>query len=64
MASRPNGDDSEVYEVDDERVETIVAFIDNDAAAANPRVFGGSSIYNRQMKRYTDVEPHLYVQVS
>jgi len=63
MGSRRGDDD--VGEVDGGGIEatfesTIVAFIDNDAAAANPDVFGGSSTYNRQLKRYTTVQPHLY----
>lgn len=62
MASMTNGDQVDYLELDEERVDVIVSFIDNEAARANPRAFGGSSTYNRQLGRYTAVEPHLYVE--
>lgn len=53
-ASRASGGD-----VGGDEITAIVSFIDNDAATAHPRVFGGSSTYNSHLKRYELPEPHL-----
>src|SRR6187551_1471844 len=62
MTSRMNRDELGVSGHNGDRVAQMVAYIDQDAAKANPRAFGGSSTYNQELQRYTPVLPHLYVE--